>query len=91
MTVKHRQLVPTVGQVSDDPPPNSIASPNHDDALEKGTPFTFGSWTCIADGSGGFTNHFDDRQAVESVSTNQHLSKNSAAPAAGAKNPPEEP
>jgi hypothetical protein len=49
MTVKHQQLAPTMGQV-DDLLVNSMASPNHDDSLEKGMTFTFGSWTYIADG-----------------------------------------
>ena len=76
MTVKHRQLAPTVGQVSNDLLANSMASPNHDDALEKGTTCTFGSWTYIADGSGDFTNHLDDREDLESDSTNQHPPSN---------------
>ena len=58
--VKHRQLAPTVGRISDDHQANSMGSPNHDDALDKGTTLTFMSWTCVADGSGGFTNYLDD-------------------------------
>ena len=60
MAVKHRQLAPTVGRISDDHQANSMGSPNHDDALDKGTTLTFMSWTCVADGSGGFTNYLDD-------------------------------
>ena len=71
--VKHRQLVPIVGPVSDDPPTNSTASPNHDGTLEKGTTLTFGSWSCMADGSGGFTNRLDDQRPEESDSPNQQL------------------
>ena len=89
--VKPRQLAPIVGQVSDDLPTNLMTSPNRNDALEKGTTFTFGSWTCIADGSGCFTNHLDDHQVVESVPTNQHLLNNSTALEAGVENPPEDP
>ena len=73
MTVKHPQLAPTVGQVSDDLPVNLMASPNHDDALKKGTTFTFGSWTCVADGSGGFSNHLDDHTNVDLYSTKVHV------------------
>ena len=68
--VKHRQLAPAVGQVSDDPLTDSMASPSQDGILEKGTALTFRSWTCIANGSGGFTSHLDDRQAEESYSIN---------------------
>ena len=89
--VKHRQLAPTMGLVSDDLPTNFMASPNRNDALDQGTTFTFGSWTCVVDGSGGFTNHLDGCEVVESISTNQHLLNNSATSAAGAENPPEDP
>jgi len=91
MTVKHRQLAPTMGPISDDLPTNSMVSPNFNNALEEGTTFTFGSWTCIADGSGGFTNHLADQESVESNSTDQLLSNNSASQAAITKNPPEDP
>jgi len=67
-----------------------MASPNHD-TLEKGITFNFGSWTCVADGLGGFINHLDNHQDVGSVSTNQNLPDNSAALAAGAENPPKDP
>ena len=62
--VKHRQLAPTMGLVSDDLPTNFMASPNRNDALDQGTTFTFRSWTYVADGSGGFTNHLDDHESV---------------------------
>jgi len=88
--VKHRQLAPTVGQVSDDPPMDSMASPSQDGTLKKGTTLTFGSWTCITDGSGGFISHLNDHQAEESDSTHQHLPNNFAAPAAAIENPPED-
>ena len=91
MKVKHRQLAPTVGRISDDHQANSMGSPNHDDALDKGTTLTFMSWTCVADGSGCFTNHLDDHQVVESIPTNQHLLNNSTALEAGVENPPEDP
>lgn len=33
--------------------------------LEKGTTFVIGSWVCIANGSGGFTNHLADTRMLE--------------------------
>ena len=94
MTVKHPQLPPTVGQVSDDPLMDSMASPSQDGTLEKGTALTFGTWICITDGSGGgsggFISQLDDRQAEELDSTNQQPPNNSAASAAVAENPPED-
>ena len=72
-----------MGPISDDPPINSMASSNFDNALEKGTTLTFGSWTCVADGSGGFTNHLANQEEMESSSTNQiPLPNNLAAQAA---------
>ena len=76
--------------ISDDPSMNSMASSNFDNALDKGTTLTFGSWTCVADGSGGFTNHLADQDSMESNPTYQLPSNNSAAPVASAKNPPED-
>ena len=76
--VKHRQLAPTMGLVSDDLPTNFMASPNRNDALDQGTTFTFRSWTYVADGSGGFTNHLDDHECVESNSNDQLPSNNPA-------------
>ena len=73
--------------ISDDPSMNSMASPNCDNALEKGTILTFGSWTYIADGSGGFTNHLADQESMESNSTDQLPPNNSAAPEANTENP----
>ena len=66
-----------------------MAYSSQDGTLEKGTALTFGSWTYIADGSGGFISHLDDCQAVEPFSTSQP--NNSVAPAAGVGNPPEDP
>ena len=56
--VKHRQLVPTVGHLAKDHQKNSMASFDFSfPAIEAGTTFVFGSWACIADGSGGFSSH----------------------------------
>ena len=67
-----------------------MASSNGDNALEKGTTFTFQSWTYIADGSGGFTNHLDDHESMESNFIDQFPPNNSAAPAANTENPPKD-
>ena len=67
-----------------------MASPNRDNALEKGMTFAFGTWTYFVDGSGGFTNHLANQDSVESNPTYQLPSNNSAAPVASAKNPPED-
>ena len=56
-----------MGQVSDDLPVNSMVSPNRIDALENGKTFTFGSWTCIANGSGGFSNHLNDHRSMNLI------------------------
>ena len=67
-----------MGPCFDDLLVNSMASSNGDNALEKGTTFTFQSWTYIADGSGGVTNHLDDHECVESNSNDQLPSNNPA-------------
>ena len=67
-----------------------MASPNRDNALKKGTTFTFGSWTCIADRLGGFTNHLNDQRSVEPNSTYHHPLNNAAASATGVEDPPED-
>ena len=79
-----------MGHVSDDPLTNSTASPDHNGTLEKGTALTFGSWTCVADGSGGFTSHMDGQRLEESDFSNQQLPNNSAALAAVAQDLPED-
>jgi len=65
MTVKHRQLAPTVRHDSDDLLANSMASLNLDNILEKGTTLSFGDWIFVADGSGGFTTHLSGEQNIE--------------------------
>ena len=53
--VKHRQLVPTLGHIAKDQQKNSMASFDFSfPAIDDGTTFVFGSWVCIANGSGGF-------------------------------------
>ena len=84
--VKHRQLVPTMGPISGDLPTNSMSSPNFDNALEKGTTFTFGSLTCVEDGLGGFTNHLANQESSNPLPP----PKNSATQDATTQNPPED-
>ena len=67
-----------------------MASPDHDGTLEKGTTLTFGSWTCIADRLGGFTNNLNDQRSVEPNSTYHHPLNNAAASATGVEDPPED-
>ena len=35
---------------------------------EQGTTFVFGSWVCIADGSGGFNSHLNNLQEPKTTS-----------------------
>ena len=56
--VKHRQLAPTMGLLAKDQQKNSMASFEFSfPAINAGTTFVFGSWVCIANGSGGFSSH----------------------------------
>ena len=59
--IKHRQLAPTVGLFTDNHQKNSMASFNFNfPAINAGTTFVFGSWSCTANESGGFTSHLID-------------------------------
>ena len=56
--VKHRQLAPTVGHIAKDQQKNSTTSFDFSfPAIDAGTTFVFGSWVCIANGSGSFSSH----------------------------------
>ena len=39
---------------------------------DEGTTFVFGSWICIANGSGGFNSHLAESKGLEASSTTQH-------------------
>ena len=73
MAAKHRQLAPTVGQISDDPPTNSMAIFKFPITMPKeGTTFIFGLWVCVANAPGGFHSHLDDsldQKIVQHVTT----------------------
>jgi hypothetical protein len=54
-SVKHRQLARQVGERIEDPSENSMAVFKFACAVHpEGTTFIFGSWSCVADGAGGF-------------------------------------
>ena len=66
MTVKHRQLAPTVGPISNDPSTNPMATFNFSTAMpEEGTTFIFGSWVCVANAPGGFHSHLNNSAELE--------------------------
>ena len=68
MTVKHQQLAPTVGPVSDDPPINAMGIFKFLIAMpEEGTPFIFRSWVCVADAQGGFHSYIFNSEEPEIV------------------------
>ena len=81
-----------MGPISDDPPINSMASSNFNNALEKGTTLAFGLWIYVMDGSGSFTSHLVDAANVEPNSTNQApLMNDSTTQVVNAKNSIEDP
>jgi hypothetical protein len=54
----------------EDPSENSMASFNFTSAvLDEGTTFIFGSWICIANGSGGFNSHQANSMEPEASSS----------------------
>ena len=59
--VKHRQLVPIVGPLTNDRQKNPMASLDDNLVLEKGTSLHIGSWIFVADGSGGFKSRTIDQ------------------------------
>jgi hypothetical protein len=55
-----------VGAFIDDHKNNSIALSNFTSIrLDEGTMFTFGSWVCVANGSGGFNSHLANTRKPE--------------------------
>ena len=63
--MKHRQLVPTVGPLTNGRQKNSMAPLDDNLVLEKGTSFRMGSWIFIANGSGGFESCSSDWNPLE--------------------------
>ena len=53
---EHRQLARQVGD-SASSSANSMAGSSDTNNVPEGTTFVFGSWACMADGSGGFSSH----------------------------------
>ena len=92
MTVKHRQLAPTVGPDFDDLLANSMASLNLDSILEKGTTLSFGDWFFVANGSGGFTSNLTGEQDTETPCNGDATAQdNSPAPVDATQDLPEDP
>jgi hypothetical protein len=66
VAVKHRQLARQVWVFIEHPPKNSMASFSFTSTmLNEGTMFIFGSWFCVANGSGGFNGHLADSKNPE--------------------------
>ena len=64
--VKYRQLAPTVGPLAKDQQKNLMASFEFSfPAIDAGTTFVFGSWVCIANGSGRFSSHLVNPASAE--------------------------
>ena len=67
MTVKHRQLAPTVGLDLEDPTSNSMVILNFPIIVaKKGTTLVFGSWICTSDVQGGYRSHLAHEEEVAS-------------------------
>ena len=65
MTAKHRQLARQVGD-SASSSANSMATFFFNTvALAQGATFIFGSWICIANGSGGFDSHLTNSSTLK--------------------------
>jgi hypothetical protein len=70
LAVKHRQLARQVGVFIEHPPENSMVSFDFTSAvLDEATTFVFGSWVCIANGSGGYNNRLADTKESEAPTT----------------------
>jgi hypothetical protein len=70
VAIKHRQLARQVGVFIKHPPENSMPSFNFTSAvLDEGTTFIFGSWICVANGSGGFNSHLANSKEPEASSS----------------------
>jgi hypothetical protein len=73
LAVKHRQLARQVGALIEDPLASSMASFNLTVAPEEGAAYIFGSWVCIANGSGSFDSHLANPKGPEaSTPTSNH-------------------
>jgi hypothetical protein len=69
VVIKHRKLARQVGVFTEHPSENLMASFNFTSVvLDEGTTFTFSSWICIANGSGGFNSHLANSREPEASS-----------------------
>jgi hypothetical protein len=65
-------VVVQVGAFNEHPPKNSMASFSFTiTVLDKGTTLVFGSWICIANGSGGFNVHLANSRKPEPSTPNR--------------------
>ena len=72
MTVKHRQLAPTVGPLANDHQKNSMVFLNDNSMPLEGISSCVGSWIFVADGSGGFKSRPIDQTAKEVPEATNH-------------------
>jgi hypothetical protein len=72
LEVKHRELARQVEVFIEHSPENSMASFHFTSVvLGEGTTLIFGSWICIANGSGGFNNHLANSRESETPTATQ--------------------
>ena len=67
---KHRQLARQVGD-SASSPTNLMAGSSNANSVPEGTTFVFGSWACMADGTGGFSSHLVTPNSPKSKTRSQ--------------------
>ena len=67
---KHRQLARQVGD-SVSSPTNLMAGSSNANNVPEGTTFVFGSWACMADGTGGFSSHLVTPNSPKSKTCSQ--------------------
>ena len=70
--VKHRQLAPTVGSLTNDRQKNSMAPLDVNSVPSEGTSFCVGSWIFVADRSGGFKSRIIDQSAPKIPEATSH-------------------
>jgi hypothetical protein len=75
--VKHRQLARQVGERIEDPSANSMASFKFTNGmLPEGTTVIFGSWVCVADGTGDFSRFTIDIMKPKTIAASFHSELN---------------
>jgi hypothetical protein len=69
LVAKHRQLAHQVGD-SASSLANLMAGSSDANIVLEGTTLVFGSWDCMADGSGGFSSHLIAHKEPEAKTNN---------------------